>query len=380
MPPTDVIEDDSRSGNVETSNVFDPASDGIDFYESLEADARPVNDAVVIGPTNGFGELWVLPDDGSWASLRTARGGIVVRDVGAEPPGDYRSGDFNPERIQLDDAIADTPDANVGDRSRLRPTIGVLNYDFGNYELLLTSAATAVSGGLTREVTTAARPTGAFGGDLQRREPRSARPADEVRRSRKPDREQPQEPGRDRARGGAGQQRPDQRRDDGREPDADDARRGDRRRRRARPTSSGRSIRWTTRTAASRAATSASPSSSARTAASSSSTVPAAARRRRPRSSRGPSGPELTRRAPAASTPRTQRLELEPQAARGRVSLPRREALRHRQPLQLEGRRPAALRPLPAADAHERGAAAPAGTAPERLRRLDPRRRPRTRT
>ena len=35
MPPTTVIEDDA-TGDVETSGVFDPASDGIDFYESME--------------------------------------------------------------------------------------------------------------------------------------------------------------------------------------------------------------------------------------------------------------------------------------------------------------------------------------------------------
>ncbi len=40
VPPSEVIEDDA-AGNVETSGVFDPASDGIDFYESLEAHARP---------------------------------------------------------------------------------------------------------------------------------------------------------------------------------------------------------------------------------------------------------------------------------------------------------------------------------------------------
>ena len=35
IPPARVIEDDA-SGNVETGGVFDPSTDGIDFYESLE--------------------------------------------------------------------------------------------------------------------------------------------------------------------------------------------------------------------------------------------------------------------------------------------------------------------------------------------------------
>jgi uncharacterized repeat protein (TIGR01451 family) len=140
VPPTNVIDDDAN-GSVETGGSFDPTTDGIDFYESLEAMLVQVNDAVVVGPTNNFGELWALPDNGANASLRTARGGIVVR-----------PGDFNPERIQLDDVIADTPDANVNDRIPGQTT-GVLNYDFGNFELLITSPALVVPGGLAREVT-----------------------------------------------------------------------------------------------------------------------------------------------------------------------------------------------------------------------------------
>ncbi|HEY3110252.1 MAG TPA: lamin tail domain-containing protein, partial [Chloroflexota bacterium] len=86
MPPTEVIEDDV-GGDVETSGVFDPASDGIDFYESLEGMLVQVNNPVVVGPRNRFGELVVLADDGANAGVRTARGGIVARPA-----------DFNPER------------------------------------------------------------------------------------------------------------------------------------------------------------------------------------------------------------------------------------------------------------------------------------------
>ena len=60
--------------------------------------------------------------------------------------------DFNPERIQFDDVLADTPDVNVGDRFP-GATVGVLSYDFGNFELLPLTAPVAVSGGLEREVT-----------------------------------------------------------------------------------------------------------------------------------------------------------------------------------------------------------------------------------
>ena len=141
VPPTSVIDDDA-TGNVETSGSFDPATDGIDFYESLEAMLLRVNDPVVVGPTNGFGELWVLADNGVGAGIRTIREGIVIG-----------PSDFNPERIQLeDDIVLDaTPDANVGD-GFTTAAVGVLDYNFGNFELQLTSALTRVDNGLVREV------------------------------------------------------------------------------------------------------------------------------------------------------------------------------------------------------------------------------------
>jgi uncharacterized protein len=144
IPPGEVIEDDA-SGSVETSGTFDPATDGIDFYESLEAMRVQVNDPVVVGPRNSFGEIFVLPDNGAAAAARTARGGIVIRPT-----------DFNPERVQLDDALlgGSTPPANVGDQFTTA-AVGILDYDFGNFEVNLTSPLTRVDNGLAREVTAA---------------------------------------------------------------------------------------------------------------------------------------------------------------------------------------------------------------------------------
>jgi uncharacterized protein len=145
IPPAQVIEDDA-SGDVETSGVFDPSTDGIDFYESLEGMRVQVNNPVVVGPRNDFGEIPVLGDDGANASLRTPRGGIVIR-----------PGDFNPERIFLDDSIVVTPTANVGDHFS-GPAIGVMDYSFGNFKLQITSSLTVVPGGLAPETTSAAGP------------------------------------------------------------------------------------------------------------------------------------------------------------------------------------------------------------------------------
>ncbi len=143
--PTTVIEDDA-TGDVETSGVFDPANDGIDFYESLEGMRVQVNNAVVVGPTNQFGETVVLPDNGSGASVRTARGGIVIRPT-----------DFNPERIILDDEIyrglqRPMPAMNVADQIS-GAAVGILDYSFGDFKLELTAAITPMPGGLTPEIT-----------------------------------------------------------------------------------------------------------------------------------------------------------------------------------------------------------------------------------
>jgi uncharacterized protein len=140
VPPTTVIEDDS-AGNVETSNTFDPAADGIDFYESLEGMLVQINDAVAVGPRNDFGEIPVLADNGRHAGIRTARGGIVVAPT-----------DFNPERMILDDVHRPTPQVDVRD-TFATPVHAVVDYNFGNFKFLVQNELTPVDGGLEREVT-----------------------------------------------------------------------------------------------------------------------------------------------------------------------------------------------------------------------------------
>src|SRR5256714_160995 len=142
MPPTSVIEDDASSGNVETSGVFDPANDGLDFYESLEGLLVQINDPVIVGPTNSFNEIPVLPDNGTWARTRTARGGIL-----------YSYEDGNPERIILDDTIVPIPGGlNVGDHFA-GFVAGVVDYNFGLFMVELTQTPVRVPGLLAKETT-----------------------------------------------------------------------------------------------------------------------------------------------------------------------------------------------------------------------------------
>ena len=148
-PPAMVIEDDA-SGDVETSGVFDPVSDGIDFYESLEGMLVGVNDVVAVGPTSDFGsnrEIPIVIDSGVNASVRTTRGGIVIR-----------PNDFNPERIILNDWIAGGPTlpaVNVG-ASYPGATTGVMDYSFGNFKLQVIALPLLSPGSLQPETTTTA--------------------------------------------------------------------------------------------------------------------------------------------------------------------------------------------------------------------------------
>jgi len=138
VQPTEVIEDDVM-GDVESSDgVFDPSDDALDFYESLEGMRVQVQGARVVGPTKTFGtssrEIYVVGDEAAEAGLRTARGGVVIRAT-----------DMNPERLVLDNAIVPgLPDVDVGD-AFVGPIVGLIDYGFANYRLVVSEALPAVS-------------------------------------------------------------------------------------------------------------------------------------------------------------------------------------------------------------------------------------------
>ena len=115
-------------------------ADGLDFWESLEGMLVRVDDAVVVGPTNGFREAWVVGDGGHAATGVNRDGGITLA-----------PGDFNPERIQLQavTGLIGNPDIRLAVGDRIDHAVGVESYAFGNYEVVLTELGT---------VTAAARP------------------------------------------------------------------------------------------------------------------------------------------------------------------------------------------------------------------------------
>lgn len=133
-------------GSVEYADApFRPATDAIDFYESLDGMRVGVRDARVVGPTASFGEIPVVPGGPLADTVLSPRGGVVYS--GYDHP--------NASRVQLDDALlpaGSMPAADVGDRIPGQ-TDGVLDYSFSNYKLLVTSVPVIASGGLRREVT-----------------------------------------------------------------------------------------------------------------------------------------------------------------------------------------------------------------------------------
>ncbi|WP_257141098.1 chitobiase/beta-hexosaminidase C-terminal domain-containing protein [Bacillus sp. AFS015802] len=132
-PPTEIIEDDEMTS-------FDPETDGLDFYESLEGMLIEIPDATITGPVK-YDELPVIVNT-SEDQLRTRAGGILIT------PDDY-----NPERMLIDvDGLninaktGDTLDGSI---------IGNVSYDYSNFKIRPAGEfPSIVDGGTDRQVTT----------------------------------------------------------------------------------------------------------------------------------------------------------------------------------------------------------------------------------
>ncbi|MCW1968511.1 MAG: endonuclease/exonuclease/phosphatase family protein [Anaerolineae bacterium] len=149
VPPQKVIDDDAK-GDAETTGKFEAEADGLDFYESLEGMLVQVNGAVVVGPTRQFSsgtpnrEVYVIGDNGANATGRTARGGLLIA-----------QDDFNPERMVVTNLLTQVPNLNVGDKLTA-PIVGVVDYNFGKYQLHASQALQVSATNLPRERTSPA--------------------------------------------------------------------------------------------------------------------------------------------------------------------------------------------------------------------------------
>lgn len=136
LPPTQSIDSDGLT-------VFNPAVDGIDFWESLEGMRVAIDQPLVVADSNNFGETFVVASLGTGATGVNSTGGITISE-----------GDYNPEMIQLDDGLFGSGvnlSYGVGDQPGT--VIGVIDYSFSHYELRLTELPTGtVDVPLEREV------------------------------------------------------------------------------------------------------------------------------------------------------------------------------------------------------------------------------------
>jgi len=120
--PDSVIEDDVN-GYASKGGEFDPARDGLDFYESLEGMRVQVNAALAVSSTSSYKEVAVVADMGKNAGLLSPRSVLILR-----------KDDANPERILLDDTFINMPAIRTGARFT-EPIIGIIDYSFGNFKL-----------------------------------------------------------------------------------------------------------------------------------------------------------------------------------------------------------------------------------------------------
>ncbi|MEB3220005.1 MAG: choice-of-anchor I family protein, partial [Nostocales cyanobacterium 94392] len=139
IPPTENIDDDAFTS-------FDPNTDGIDFFESLEAMLVTAKDAVAVAGTNGFGEIFAVVDDGTGATGISQRGTLNIS-----------PDDFNPERVQINQDTGilpgfTLPQVDVG--ANLGDVTGVVGYGFGNFEIYPTQSFTGTPATIQPETTT----------------------------------------------------------------------------------------------------------------------------------------------------------------------------------------------------------------------------------
>ena len=130
----------------------DGLGNGLAFYESMEGMRVTIQAPLVVADSNTSGETWVLASGGVGATGVNARGGITIS-----------GGDYNPERIQIDNdanlSPGYTPSHSTGDI--LGDVTGIVSYAAGSYEVLVTGTVTTTTNvTLTQETTSLVQDAG----------------------------------------------------------------------------------------------------------------------------------------------------------------------------------------------------------------------------
>jgi predicted extracellular nuclease len=115
--PSQMIEDDSFAH-------FDPETDGLDYWESLEGMLVEVEDARVVEARNSYGEIVVIPGIVVGNNVLSSEGALVET-----------QSDLNPERVFVELPKNYKKDINLGAQFT-SPIIGVLGYEYRNYRIL----------------------------------------------------------------------------------------------------------------------------------------------------------------------------------------------------------------------------------------------------
>ncbi|MBX0357668.1 cell wall-binding repeat-containing protein [Halobacillus sp. Nhm2S1] len=143
LPDTVVIGEDriQPKVNIEDDGMesFDPETDGLDFYESLEGMRIELKDAHVTSPPK-YDEVAVYVDTNEDQAMTDA-GGLLLTEE-----------DANPERVLLD---VDGYDVNVKVGDQLEGSVtGIVSYDYSNFKVRTTGDFPAIiDGGTERETT-----------------------------------------------------------------------------------------------------------------------------------------------------------------------------------------------------------------------------------
>ncbi|APC65572.1 hypothetical protein AAV35_14130 [Salimicrobium jeotgali] len=127
--PTETVEDDGMTS-------FDPKTDGLDFYESLEGMLIELPDATVTGPVK-YDELPVYVETSEDQAFTDVDGLRLTEE------------DINPERMLID-VDGKGIQAKTGDYFQ-GPITGVVNYDYSNYKIRPAGEFPALSDGGAEE-------------------------------------------------------------------------------------------------------------------------------------------------------------------------------------------------------------------------------------
>lgn len=159
LPEAIVINlEESLLENIDNDELksFDINEDAMDYFESLEGMLVKIVDPLIVGSTEKYGEIYVVPNGGVGSEHQiTVNGGIKAMED-----------DFNPEAITIDDIIHQiTSDSTkqfidpnmkikTGDKFESDEIAGVMSYGFGKYKVINTEKLPSIIPvGKDREVT-----------------------------------------------------------------------------------------------------------------------------------------------------------------------------------------------------------------------------------